>query len=665
MAEQTNPGGAELGGLGDFARELEGMPEREVMIQGVIEQRLQRLEAQRANELRRQELSVYLIPEEDRPENKEGWIGLVRKEVSGLRDLGESPYTPYRWDEKPETKRILNSIPDRELRAAMVQEVWAIQQEDKLYSQWRQNAGKLESLGELVDIAPKAGNMVTPDLLLALSSLGEEKAPVWLESVIPEGERTLSMQISRGVYIYSKFFGEWSETMASKLDDPGGIEDQGKAKWLAGEFGNDKKKWLSWTNGELDKLDWARDAKMVDLNKVVLDKLGFGDSGQIPGEILKAMFEKKPPELKLDSKFIEMKSRVDALQAGEGMSLLDLLEIGQIEITTTDNEGNERKEKLPKCINIFADSVDEAQVAYTRWLVSALSGGSYAEISALRFMVYTGESGQMNTTAAPVPYESDNFYHLAWVNRRRMSEARKRRPAGPIVTLGRYKRFVNSWIRETELQANGEEKAILDLIREGKWFHELPWGQLGKETYVGDFLLNVAHAAGDYQSVTNRNFELLQGDKGLLSAGGLMEKINKSFQYAFPDWEKSGGFERREAWANQALELLKAGKWEDFAKQEWSPWLTFSFGVLSEHETYGKLPRKELQSPSGVKMDFAILSKRWNSKPQELVANRIQYENSIPDYINYCQEVSFHTPAEAALLNYIMVQGFVQPAKRG
>src|SRR4030043_1301509 len=47
-----------------------------------------------------------LIPETERPRTKEGWAELVRKELSVLRDRGESPYSPYLWGERPEVKRI-------------------------------------------------------------------------------------------------------------------------------------------------------------------------------------------------------------------------------------------------------------------------------------------------------------------------------------------------------------------------------------------------------------------------------------------------------------------------------------------------------------------------------------------------------------------------------
>lgn len=642
-------GQSEVGRLGERIRreaEKEGMATQEYLNVLQYSQLVDTASAVRRL-VRVQEGSArsLLIPEYERPTDRLGWINLVRVEVKRLRELGESPYSPYLWGERPETRRILDSIPEIEefsgLRDSLATEVWVVQREDKLYSQFRQHASSLEGLSQLIDTAPKAGNMLTPSFLLALSSLPETSSPKWLENVIPEREKSMSVQVSRAIYIYVKFFGQWSEAIANKLDRPGGIEDQGRTKWLAGEFGKDTKKWLAWVTSELDKTDWPSDTGMQTLNRGVLEKLSFGNSGTISAMVLKEMFRDMPPDLKADRVYKEVKSKVDVMSDSGGMSLFDLLKI--------DKEGR-------RSTNMFCQNVDKSQTDYTRWLVGALSGNDYAEESAKRFLNFTGESGQMNTTATPAPYQSDSFYQLAWEDRRRMSEKRRRRAVGPITTLGRYKKpLCESWLRGAELEITREKKNILTLLREGNWFHTLPWSQLNDETYVGDFLLRMSHTTKAFSLITDGDIPLNASKDGLLSGVDTIPTINKKFQFAFPNWEeeKDGktGFERREEWAKQAIELVRQGRLKELNSQEWSPWTVFLYGLIYEHQPDQKLPLDGLQSPTGVKKEGKIPhGSRWNKEEQIVDRGQLYSANSISDLLRECVEADFLTPSEKELL---------------
>lgn len=596
------------------------------------------LEAQAAS------TETILIPEAERPRDRAGWIDLTRKQVEKLRDLGESPYSPYRWDERPEMKRVLGSIREesfRGLRDELIAEVWAMQKEDKLNSQWKGVSNRLDDLATLLDIAPKANILITPDYLDAVSNLPEAKVPVWLEKIIPESDRSMSVQISRGVYVYAKFFGEWAECMAEKLDEePGGIEDWGKAEWKKGNFGIDKKNWLGKVNGKLGNIDWSQEVKMLKLNKEVLEQLGFGSDGVIQTEILRQIFENPPEEIASNEEYKRIKEKVNGLEDTGGMSLFELLKVGR------DKEGKEEE----KSVNVFCQNVNKEQVDYTRWLTGVLAGSEYAEKSALRFMTYTGEIGRMNTTAVPVAFRNDVFYQLAWPDRRRMSEARKRRRAGPLVTLGRYKKSLClSWMEDAEIK----KTSITELIREGKWFHTLSWQKLGEGTYVGNLLLNLMHTVNAQKAIVNEDFELNAGKDGLLSGGGTLKAINKAFQFAFLEWEEEGGFKRREKWAREALVLMENKRYGELAKdkQGWSPWVTFIFGLIYEHHPDRKLPLNELQSPNGIRMNKQIEhSRRWHKKAQVAEHGELYNLNSVADLLSKCREIDFLTPTEKILV---------------
>lgn len=599
--------------------------------------------------------SRFRIPEKERPTTKEGWTNLIREQVTRFRELGESPYTPYLWQEKPRVERILDSVPpgEEELLEALTNELWVMQREDKLYYQWKQRCTDLRTLGELLGVAPAGGVVLTPDVLKALSDLPEAKPPKWLEEIIPLDKRSLSVQISRSLYFYTRFFGGWSERMAKELDKKGGIEQKGREKWRRGEFGKDSARWESWVTGELEKVDWMKDGEMDELNKRVLEKLGLGKEGKVPYRILKLIVKEMPEDLRGNEWCQWLRERAEKAPDVGGLSLLELLQIGDI---IKDPE----KPKVIKrgVVNMFAQNVDQAQVDYARWLVSSLCGSEYAEESALRFLVYTGEAGRMNTTDAPVPFMADVFNRLCHPERRRLSERRKNRAAGPMVTLGRYPPgLCRSWLESAEFTVSrGRKEKVIDLLRKGIWFHELPWGQLSEEHYVGKFFLPLMRAVGVFNSISDRNLELM-GREGLFE-GDNLERLNKNFQSAFPGWKD---YKKREGQARKVAEKLKGVKGlarkkqlDEFGKQKWSPWFTFIFGLIYERQPDQKLPQNEIQSPTGIKMEEKILhSRRWHKNPQKAEAGNLWNPDSVADLLNKCLESGFLTSWERKLLKEI------------
>src|SRR4030043_1515177 len=262
-----------------------------------------------------------LIPESERPKTKEGWANVIREELGVLRDRGESPYSPYLWGERPEVKRILDSLPRKEwegisvkewekLRKGLEKEIWVIQKEDGLATQWSQRTSNLKALGELTDVVSATGVALDPGKLDALSSLAPAKIPEYLKDIIPEGE-SMSVQVSRALHLYTKYFGVWAETTADEMDRPGGVEDELRLRWLAGDFGKDKKKWGKAVDDEIDAFDYQNNSRLIEANKKVLERLGFGSDGKIPYKTLQEIFKEMPDDSSEENKYQDLKQRID------------------------------------------------------------------------------------------------------------------------------------------------------------------------------------------------------------------------------------------------------------------------------------------------------------------------------------------------------------------
>lgn len=613
------------------------------------------------------EIERLLIPEDERPKAPEQWAALVRKELANLRDRGESPYSPYLWMERPEIKRILDSIPRREWRGISAEEwkkihedlskeIWVVQKEDALATQYSQRSNTIDGLKELIDIAPATGVELDPEKLDALSNLPAAEVPKYLEGIIDEGE-SMSVQISRAVYFYTKFFGDWAEMVSNEIDKPRGIEDQGRRMWKNGDFGKDKRKWEGWVGEQIQgnekkgialqnsTIERGIKAQKQAVNTEVLERLGFGKEGIIPYSVLKEIFKKIPEEALAEEKYKDLKKKIE--EAGEtgGLSLLELFDK-----------------------NMFCHSVNAAESRYTHWLVSMLTGSEYAGESALRFLRYTGESGEMNTTHIPGTWAADAFTRIPWIERRRLSEARKRRAGGPRMTLGRYKFDIkregkerglcHSWLREAEIKINGQKKKIVELLRSKEiWFYEIPWNRLDRGSYVNDFLLPLSHCVAIFKALTNPNIELV-GHEGLLSQVGALEALNKSFQYAFADWEQGKvvfsdedgtGWEKREKWAQTLLRK----KLSEINQLPWSPWVSFGAGLIYEHHPERRLS-KEFVSPTGIKKERQIPhSRRWHKDRQKAEGGQLWLQNSVADFLGEGADQEFFTPSEVELIKRI------------
>ncbi|HUV42830.1 MAG TPA: hypothetical protein VMY36_02875 [Patescibacteria group bacterium] len=612
-----------------------------------------------------------LIPESERPKTKEGWADLAREELTVLRDRGESPYSPFLWGERPEVKRVLESIPKKDwegisakewekLQKELEKEIWVIQKEDGLATQWSQRSSNLKALGELTDLISATGVALDPEKLNALSSLAPAKTPEYLKEegkeIIPEGE-SMSIQVSRALHIYAKYFGVWAEEIANEMDKPGGIEDRLRTRWLKGDFSKDKKKWGKAVDDEIDAFDYRNNSKLSKAGKEVLERLGFGSDGKIPYKTLQEIFKEMPDEASKERKYQDLKKQIDdAVKAKDtgGLSLAELFDR-----------------------NIFCQNINVSESRYTQWLVAMLAGSEYAGESAMRFLRYTGESGEMNTTHVPGAWVSDGFTRIPWIERRRLSEARKRRVRGPNITLGRYKfpieregkerGLCHSWVREAEVKIGDKKMKIIELLRgDNRWFHEIPWDQLGQETYISNFTLAVTHGVNIFGLLTNPNIELT-GREGLLSQAEELKKLNKSMQYSFKDWESGeialkkedgtpidgdGGWEKRENWAQYWLEKVKSIKGlSAFGKSLWSPWFTFYLGAIYEHHPNRNLPQREIHSPTGIYRKRKIPhSRRWNEERETAEGGRIYRENSVADFIGEGVEQEVLTPGEAELL---------------
>src|SRR4030042_5524688 len=608
-----------------------------------------------------------LIPESERPKTKEGWANLIREELAVLRDRGESPYSPFLWGERPEVKRILESIPRKEwegipakeweeLRKELEKEIWVIQKEDGLATQWSQRSSNLKALGELTDVISATGVALDPEKLNALSSLAPAKIPEYLKDIITEGE-SMSIQVSRALHIYTKYFGTWAEAIADEMDRPGGIEDRLRAKWIAGGFVRDKKKWDKEVWDEKEAFDCQNNSGLIQANREVLERLGFGGDGKIPYKTLQEIFKEMPDEASREDKYQDLKKRIDkAVKDGDtgGLSLGELFDK-----------------------NIFCQNINASESRYAQWLVAMLAGSEYAGESAMRFLRYTGVSGEMNTTHAPGAWLSDGFTRIPWIERRRLSEARKRRGHGPNITLGRYKfpieregkerGLCHSWAREAEVKIGDKKMKIIELLRgNNRWFHDIPWDQLGQETYISNFTLSITHGVNIFGSLTNPNLELT-GREGLLSQAEELEKLNKSMQYSFKDWESGeialkkengtpidgdGGWEKRENWARYWLGRVKSTEGlRTFGKTLWSPWFTFYLGLIYEHHPDRSLPQREIHSLTGIHRKRKILhSRRWNEGRETLEGGRIYRENSVADFIGDGVEQEMLTLGEAELL---------------
>lgn len=610
-----------------LARQVEEMREFVEAATGVMRLISQSSEAQ---------LEMMQLPERERPKDKAGWTDLIREQVTRLRDRGESPYSQYLWEERPEIKRILVSIPaeEKELLRDLINEVSVMQHEDRLTNQWKQRGGDFDPLRRMISEV-SGSDFTTPDFLRGLSNLPEATPPPWLEEIIPPDQRSLSMQISRSIYLYTTFFGRWSELIAQTLDGPGGIEETRRKQWQAGKFGKDRVGWDKAVMDELEGVDWRNNQEMISYAKGVLEKLGFGSGGEISHRTLKMMIDQAPEDFKRNRLYQKLKERVETIPDEGGVSFLDLLVVDKIK----------DPDRL-RIINMFVQDVSEEQKDYLRWLCSSLCGSSYAEESAVRFLIYTGETGKMNVLDSDSVVQFEVYNRLCNSERRRLKEARKNRPGGPWITLGRYPGLAKSWSKRMELTTEKGKKPIIEFLREGVWFHQLPWEQLGYGNYY-EFLIPLVAAVGVFGKIIDRNSELV-GHDGFLSDPEVLEKTNKEFQSVFKEWNE---YEKREAWAKESLKMDLA----TFGRQkEWSPWFTFVFGLIYEHHPDQRIPEPDIQSPTGMVIGEKILPLRtWLNKKSRFQGGGAVDVNSIPDLLDYCEEVGFLTPTEKELLKRV------------
>src|SRR4030042_1319325 len=276
-------------------------------------------------------------------------------------------------NEQASTERILESIPRKEwegipakeweeLRKELEKEIWVIQKEDGLATQWSQRSSNLKALGELTDVISATGVALDPEKLNALSSLAPAKIPEYLKDIITEGE-SMSIQVSRALHIYTKYFGTWAEEIADEMDRPGGIEDRLRAKWIAGGFVRDKKKWDKEVWDEIEAFDCQNNSGLSQANREVLERLGLGGDGKIPYKTLQEIFKEMPDEASREDKYQDLKKRIDkAVKDGDtgGLSLGELFDK-----------------------NIFCQNINASKSRYAQWLVAMLAGSEYAGESAM------------------------------------------------------------------------------------------------------------------------------------------------------------------------------------------------------------------------------------------------------------------------------------------
>jgi len=537
----------------------------------------------------RKTLEALLGSPEREPQTDQEIVDSVRQILVRSENRGEI----LDWMEPRgrEISTLLTRIKNRELKERVNDEVEVRRRWLALAKQWDRVNGSEENIGKLLFDMGRIN--MEPKMLVELSTLPPTKEGV-----------SLSVQISRAMNLYYNFLGVWAEEYSSKPVP----KDEEEEK-------DPKKKEEKTKN----RLMAAADPVQLRLSKISNEgKIPNLEKDGIRADFLKKMIVGLPEELRsYKASFLEELNKAPS----------------------------DKPFKLSEIFGgcMFIEEVSDLDVAWTKFVVSKLSGSEDAAILALEMLDFTGESDELNINWVGGAYAATDYQKLLRMEKRREDEKKKGYPFGPEATLGRYpKDSGKGWFRRAKVTIDKKQKTVKQWFN-GEWnqqinawdkepmpFHKMNWKSLPEKTYTLDFVYPNMRSWVVFSKCTSEDFGKDNGMEALEAES--LRSINKAFNVAFGDKDK-GEWKTK---AGNEKDKYGVPKWVRY-----SPWVWYVIGDISLHNPYIKVGALPGMSSPPLMTDRWLL--KWST---EAITSGKYYKSFEQDVLPEIRRAGFLTNEE-------------------